>query len=565
MEQKEVKIIGLKLNQQMGILQSCKLKFNPENRLIPIIGEVGSGKTTLQKSLMLGTLGSDTLRSDKQLYGQIDEEVQLLDGNSKIFVGCKSTKDGGLNYVIYTKDSNGNIEKEPVIDGVKLTPATYLKNLQTKLTWRIDELTSENSTIQKKILLELYKSELADIGVVFDKKSNLYVDSILGQIELAENERSIKEFERKKVGGLLNQLEPLGIDPENPSTYPEKVNIEELESKKTKLLYQKENISETRNNKLSEIKNQADSIVLKIKEENNFIEKENQLLEKEYEDKKSKYSQNTHTLNGVYTDIDTLLKEDCISSEKADQLKDILKRSFKNIELTTKSRKPKVEFDLDGRIVSRSVDFEGSLEVKNLILSYELKKREYIDLKNKPLDDNSDIEKELDHIYNQIVLANDNNHKLKMLNSYLEWKDANTKVIELRDRYSSMLKGINTGVEGLEICVDEKEIYLTYNGFYDREYFNNPNLEQRKLSSYSGTQKPIVCLLLQAYLLSKKPKALRYLWIDNVPIDNKTKFLLEKMGEELGVTIIVNITGDFTKDSINNGEILIDGGEVFFK
>lgn len=57
---------------------------------------------------------------------------------------------------------------------------------------------------------------------------------------------------------------------------------------------------------------------------------------------------------------------------------------------------------------------------------------------------------------------------------------------------------------------------------------------------------------------------MRYLWIDNVPIDNKTKSLLEKMGSELNVTIIVNITGDFTKDGLQNGEVLIEGGHVFF-
>jgi hypothetical protein len=131
-----------------------------------------------------------------------------------------------------------------------------------------------------------------------------------------------------------------------------------------------------------------------------------------------------------------------------------------------------------------------------------------------------------------------------------------------------MLASVDTGVEGLVICVDKEDsglsIYLTYDGSYDTEYFSNPNKEARKLSSYSGTQKPLICLLLQNYLLSKKPKALRYLFIDNVPIDNKTKKLLNKMGEELGLTIIVNITGDFSKESLESGEVLIEGGEVFF-
>jgi hypothetical protein len=50
-----------------------------------------------------------------------------------------------------------------------------------------------------------------------------------------------------------------------------------------------------------------------------------------------------------------------------------------------------------------------------------------------------------------------------------------------------------------------------------------------------------------------------------VPIDKKTKTLLDKMGKDLDLTIIVNITGDFSKNSLENGEILIEGGEVFFK
>ena len=82
-----------------------------------------------------------------------------MDGETSIFVGCKSNKKGGIDYIIYTKDINGKIVKDHVLDGVKLTPALYLKNLQTELTWRMDEITSESATIPKRILLELYKSE----------------------------------------------------------------------------------------------------------------------------------------------------------------------------------------------------------------------------------------------------------------------------------------------------------------------------------------------------------------------------------------------------------------------
>ena len=123
-------------------------------------------------------------------------------------------------------------------------------------------------------------------------------------------------------------------------------------------------------------------------------------------------------------------------------------------------------------------------------------------------------------------------------------------------------------MEGLTIELEEvgekMNVHLMYNGHYSPEYFSNTEKEVRKLSSYSGTQRPMICLLIQNYLLNKKPKALRYLWIDNVPIDKKTKELLNIMGEKLNLTIFINITGDFDKENLESGEILLDGGEVFF-
>ena len=50
-----------------------------------------------------------------------------------------------------------------------------------------------------------------------------------------------------------------------------------------------------------------------------------------------------------------------------------------------------------------------------------------------------------------------------------------------------------------------------------------------------------------------------------IPQAEALKALLEKMGEDLGLTIIVNITGDFEKENLTDGELLIDGGQIFFK
>src|SRR6056297_537861 len=141
--QKQVKIIGLSVNKQLGILKACQMQFDEKNRINVIKGGVGEGKTTAQQALKLGTQGSKTL-TDKNLYGDVDVETQLLDGDTKVFVGAKSDGNGKLSYVLYTKDKDGKKVKDPVIDGVKATPAKYLEMLQTELTWHMDELTSDN-------------------------------------------------------------------------------------------------------------------------------------------------------------------------------------------------------------------------------------------------------------------------------------------------------------------------------------------------------------------------------------------------------------------------------------
>lgn len=568
MKQKEVKIIGLKVNNQMGILHSCELKFDPNNVLIAVKGEVGSGKTTLQKSLSLGTKGSDTLKDDKKLYGDIDQEVQLLDGDVNIFVGCKTGKKG-IDYVIYTKDIEGKIVKNPVVDGVKLTPSEYLKSLQTALTWRMDELTSENLTTQKNILLELYKPDLANIGVVFDKKNKNYSDSILGKIDEAINTRTLKDFKRKQVGGFANQLEPLGIDVNNQATLPKRIDISKLEAEKNKISYDIDNISTVKEQKLSALKNKADAVVNKINEENTAAVKLNEGIAVEFAKKQNQHTQNLYTKAGIETDLNTLVKEGCLKDDFLKEFLGLLNNNFKNDSPMSSPQHPLVEFNENGIITTSSKEWTGNENTLKLLIEREGYVIEYLQISNEPIGDTTEYEKQLDLIIQNLALAKTNNNRCDMVDSYVEWSEAHAEVMKLRNEYATMLSSISTGVDGLKINVDKDEesldIYLTYNGAYDAKYFNNENLEDRKLSSYSGTQKPLICLLLQNYLLSKKPKAMRYLWIDNVPIDKKTKTLLNKMGEDLGLTIIVNITGDFVKDELETGEILLDGGEVFFK
>jgi regulator of replication initiation timing len=568
MEKKEVKIIGLQINQQFGIIQSCNLKFDTKNNLIVVKGKVGSGKSTLQKSLMLGTLGSNTLK-DSNLYGKIDQETQLLDGNTKVFVGCKSGKKGELVYVIYTKDPDGKVIKEPVIDGVKLTPATYLKSLQTELTWKMDELTSENPTVQRDILLKLYKSDLANLGVVFDKKESAYIDSILGKIDLAENARSEKEHNRKKIGGFANHLEPLGIHIDRPETIPVRVDVTELEKEKNKLVYSDSTAQEKKDQKLQELKMNAANMVVEMKSLNVELQKENDKIQSEFDDAFLLHQNNKDAFDDVLFKIWNMKNKSLLSGPCHDEMKRMFENGFHNPEPTMSGKHELIAFDSEGRCASKSMSWDPEQQGFDLLEKLEQIKLNYVTVNAEQVGEDTNKEGRIAAITASIDKAKEINIHCDMVDSYIEWHDANEAVLKLKKQYAEMLSSVDTGVEGLKIFVDREDeklsVYLTYDGSYDSKYFNNEKGEARKLSSYSGTQKPMICLLLQNYLLSKKPKAMRYLWIDNVPIDNKTKTLLDKMGKELDMTIIVNITGDFDHAAVSDGEILLDGGEIFFK
>jgi len=529
----EVKIIGLKLNQQLGIVQSCELEFDPENRLIVIKGPVGSGKTTLQRALRVGTTGANTLKDDKSLYGQINEEVQLLDGNTNIFVGCKTNKGGGLDYVIYTKDIHDNIIKNPVIDGEKITPAKYLESLQTALTWRMEELYSENSNVQKKLLLSMYKSELAELGIVYDKSDENYSKTILGRIDEAVNDRTLKDFKRKEVGGFAVHLEPLGIDPVAEETWPKKKDLSKLTSEKGKIELSIQNVEATKTRELGELVNKGDSITNKLEAYNNQAKTFNEEIQKDFDHAQKVYIQNNVVLDNICKDLRALFEGGCFTEKGFESLERDIRRSYKNESPISKKMKPLLSFTEKGKCSTNVKDWDGEDSVKNLLTELSEVGEKYRTMKAAPLEDTGEYEKDLKKVNDEISSCEENNRRFEMLSSFHQWQDANNKVLELREEYASMLKGIDTGVPGLKIFVDvdeKQDIYMTYDGSFDVDYFNNPKKEQRKLSSYSGTQKPLICLLLQNYLLSKKKKSLRYLWIDNVPIDNKTRELLTFLG-----------------------------------
>ena len=572
MSQKEVKIIGLSIKEDFGAIKATELKFDANMRLTVIKGEVGSGKTTLNKAMRLTTQGSDTL-VDKNLYdGNINMVAQLLDGDKKVFVGCKSEEGKPLTYFLYEEDENGKKIKDPVIDGVKATPAAYLKSMQTALTWRLSELTSENPTTQRNLLLETYSKELEKKGVVFDKKSPNYVGGIIDQIEKAKEKRSYLDMKRKEVGGIADDLKKKGVDfKSRMKTVSVSELVAKIEAEKAKRNQAIENPKSAREKKLLELKNSGlehinklRSFNEKIKAENKPIEDFNKTINDWLENKEQK-------LKELFDTINFLIKDEELAKEYTGQIS----QSMPDLKL--KELKKELEFNEKGSCISKPSEFEG--EIKETLESYIQTGLDYVIESKKELDsiDTSKYDKIIEELEKEKKAKELTNSDALAVNSYHDWKDANEEVNEINRKFFMLLSGIDTGVEGLHIApeyeIDEKgqrvakgnDIYLMYDGSYDPVYFSNPDKELRKLSAYSDTQKPMICLLIQKYLLSKKSKVLPYLWIDQVPIDKKTKKLLDKMSEELGLWLFVNWTGDFDKANLQDGEILVENGELFQK
>lgn len=555
---KEVKIIGLSVKENFGMLKATELTFNQDMHLTTVKGEVGAGKTTLNKAMRLTTQGGATLE-DNKLYGEnVNLEAQLTDGDHNIFIGCKSDGSGKLNYTLYELDANGKKVNNPVIDGVKATPAAYLKHLSTALTWRLPELTSENPKVQRDILLELYYKELEQQGVVFDKKSPKYVGGIIDQIEKAKNHRNNLDSKRKEVGGIQSDLINKGIDVDN---YKELKNIdaikEQITTLRVKIESKSTNVKTERESELNALKLQGMELANELKQRNQrLINHNKEVLQKRNDVKKENDSIHERIIKSVDI-LSGLIDGDILTKFLHSKIMFIPEPNDQEVQ--------ELEFNERGSIISEP-NFEDET-INDLITKYRKVGIDYANLSSKPIDeiDTTKETEQLEQAQRELVSAESYNKEAKAVNAFKDWQIADQEVKDLQKDYYLKLTEIETGVPGLKIVPEDNDIFLMYNGEYDTEYFHNENKELRKLSAYSDTQKPMICLLIQNYLLSKKTKRLPYLWIDQVPIDKKTKALLDKMSNELGLYLFVNWTGDFNVDELQEGEILIENGEVFFK
>ena len=108
------------------------------------------------------------------------------------------------------------------------------------------------------------------------------------------------------------------------------------------------------------------------------------------------------------------------------------------------------------------------------------------------------------------------------------------------------------------------EVWVMYNGKYNPQYFSNEKQEFRFMFDYSSFQRTIIGLMLQSARLNLKPKALRIAFVDDVAFTSRDIEVLTNIAEQLDLKLITAWTHEVDKESLLDGQVLVDGGEIFF-
>lgn len=525
-----MKLVSLKLNEKFGVLEAQKAEFieNPDG-LIEIKAGVGEGKTTLKHAAETAISAGNTqkLPFDTEKLKDIDVEIELSTG---VFMRTHSDKNGNLKSTAYRKLDDGKIDKDPVINGKKLTPAVLRDLIRTELTFGIDDFLSENPRTHMDFMMDIYSYKLKELGVVFDKKSAAYENSILWKLDQAKMDRQDKHFKRREINGFKEALEKEGFDEEN---IPKRIDVEALDAAKTEKV---KNTANELQSRIDKIKEQAADQKAIIKSYNDNVALKNAAAGKDYAD--------------LQNDIDTVQKA-----------QDIIQ--LKEVEFWL-SEKKKIKFPEPLKEVPTD---ESNNYIQGEGYTTEVQKafKEIVRLRSeiKPLMSQDPVNTE--DLDLQITSAKTNNTIIDRWNTFFDWSESDKKVKDLWKEYCNKFTKIDLGVPGLSIRVvgdeENSSIRTHYNGDHNPEFFGNQEKENRLLTQYSATQRPVIAILMQIYLLSQKEDGLKMMWIE-APMDKKTRDLLIDIQKKTGITIIVGVTGDFNQEGLKQGEFLIENGEL---
>jgi len=561
------KILSLVLNSKFGLLEAQEVVFTQDaNQLIQVKASVGSGKTSLGNAIAVGLSGGSEreVSLDMKKYEGLDIEEQISFGDSPVFLRTRY-ENGKLSSVVFIKDKDGKKADNPIINGTKFTASSLRDFLKTELTFNSDEFLSENPKVQFNWMTSVYRDKLKDCGVVFDKKSPLYVGSILYDLEQAKMERSRIYNKVTELNAFKTRLESEGYKETNIPDYINVSLIEEEQRSATKKYYEE---IQSIDKEISDLSIQASQYNSVIANYNATLETQKKLIDSEEEKKVNEFNsvvqKEIDLREEIRVCVDFLVKNGFTGvKEQFESLPTI--RDKKEIILTVITKIEKDENNKFIRVGNYTPEVDSAfvgisdLRTAGAIL---------MDKKSKV------IEPKEEDYRSRIESAKGANRIAERWSIFFEHQEADNKVKEIFNRYRKVFTTIDLGVAGLKMSLlgddsdESNEIRTTYNGEHDTVLFHNEKKEARIISAYSHTQRNVLAVLLQIYLLEEKRKkgqeGLRYMFFD-APIDLKTRDILIDMQKKYDLQLITTTTGDFVVENLKEGEILIENGYLLSK
>ena len=587
--QKQVTLIGLCV-EKFRILKSVML--TPDilgQRVTRVTGDIGQGKSTLLDALKIGLNGTDAIAKKDGLGKGFVAEVQLMDGEHKLFMGAKVTEyqrgdnkgEPKFETYLYEKDLDGN-PFQPIIDGRAATAADYSKMLTTELVFNMPMLFSSNATEHRKLIEKLFSEELAKLGVAS------VVEKINSSRQVRDNRRSICDANGsflesfKEEGWALADLEAL--DSVDVETLSKKITEYEVEKGVAKTSVEDKNklaeskAQEERTAELQKIKDDAAKVVGKIRLVTERLSSDFDKLDKEYNEKLEKSTK----VKEIRDKVVSIVSEFKLLSDSEGQsiigilntATDRFLKDEKNLVPETTPVLP-ILIQIDENSVPKipeNADEAYSELIKErteLLKKYRELDATTLTFKTVELGDTSEIDAKIEKATIKRNAGLKTNRIYERFGQWQNWMEAKLEydgyVNELRRLYA----GINTGVDGLVITPIESgksvEIWLQYDGAYNLEFFGNKKKELRFLFDYSETQRAMIGVMLQAARLDLKEKCLRLCVLDSVPLTKLGVEVMTKICEEKNVQLITSYTDDhYDLENLNDGEIVVEGGEVFF-
>jgi len=573
MEQKKVELISFEL-KDFRIIKAVKLDFDKwkDTNVLEVIGDIGNGKSSLLEGLEIATTGASHIKDKSLLDLGFKSEVLLSDGEHKIYMGVKVVEiTRGENKgkpkfetYLYEKDLDGKLVSNPIIDGKKATAKEYTDLLSTALTFRMADMFSENQTIHRNLIQELFAKELSELGV----------EELLDRIMLVKADRDSARHDRDRAGATFEGFKEEGLTEDKL----EKLNhidvtgiedmIRQLEVDKGILLKSPE---EEKVKKLNIIKDAARVLVDKIRDLNDKKNAEYSEKKKSWDELKSDYDLDNAELSKAKTALTPILipkRVESKISEAFDMWDKEIKADHSSFLSLTEPTSPETIQITDGKPVLGDTIPKGYSQLVDL---YKIEQQKYIHLNAAAVSDTVDtveIDAKIEQKQAEKESADKNNEIVRRYTLLKTWIEARGKYEKEIDTLRKLYTKINTGVDGLVITPTltesgRLEIWFEYNGQHSPELFKNKDKVYQRFSEYSKSQRAIVGVLLQAARLDKKGKALRIVVLDDYTQTQKGKALLEKICKERDLKLVIARTDDrYDLKKLDIGEMIIENGEL---